>query len=238
MTGRLPRIVVVLVLVGAVPALLRSEPPGVSRSFKTWSQYLGGADSSQYSALDHINRSTVSRLDVVWRYSSGDSRSYRFNPIVVDGTMFVLAKNNSIVALDALTGTEKWSHPNDGAVGDRGINYWESDDRSDRRLLYLNAGSLTAIDASTGAAIPSFGDQGRVDVRTGLNRDLSKIRRLQTNNPGRIYQDLYRTAHEEATWLFVHAQDELWAKRRTVSWAPYNVAGSKAKVYYWQGPAR
>jgi glucose dehydrogenase len=191
MAARLPRIVVVLVLVGAVPALLRSEPPGVRRSFKTWSQYLGGADSSQYSALERINRSTVSQLDVVWRYPSGDSRSYRFNPIVVDGTMFVLAKNNSIVALDALTGKEKWSHANDGAVGDRGINYWESSDRSDRRLLYLNAGSLTAIDARTGAAISSFGDQGRVDVRAGLNRDLSKIRRLQTNNPGRIYQDLF-----------------------------------------------
>ena len=191
MAARLPRIVVVLVLVGAVPALLRSEPPGVRRSFKAWSQYLGGADSSQYSALDQINKSTVSQLDVVWRYPSGDSRSYRFNPIVVDGTMFVLARNNAIVALDARTGNEKWSHPNDGAVGDRGINYWESSDGSDRRLLYLNAGSLTAIDARTGAAIPSFGDQGRVDVRVGLDRDLSKIRRLQTNNPGRIYQDLF-----------------------------------------------
>ncbi len=191
MAKRLPLIVAVLVLVGAIPALLKSEPSSVRRSFRTWSQYLGGADSSQYSALDQVNKSTVSRLDVVWRYPTADSRSYRFNPIVVDGTMFVLAKNNSIVALDALTGKEKWSHANEGAVGDRGINYWESSDRSERRLLYLNAGSLTAIDARTGAAIPGFGDQGRVDVRVGLNRDLTKIRRLQTNNPGRIYQDLF-----------------------------------------------
>ena len=191
MAKRLPLIVAVLVLVGAIPALLRSEPTGVTRSFKTWSQYLGGADSSQYSALDQINKSTVSQLEVVWRYSTADTRSYRFNPIVVDGTMFVLAKNNAIVALDALTGKERWSHSNDGAVGDRGVNYWESSDRSDRRLLYLNAGSLTAIDARTGAAIPSFGDQGRVDVRVGLHRDLANIRRLQTNNPGRIYQDLF-----------------------------------------------
>ena len=48
------------------------------------------------------------------------------------------------------TGEEKWSHRNEGAVTDRGINYWESADRTDRRLLYLNAGSLTAIDARTG----------------------------------------------------------------------------------------
>jgi len=182
---------VAVLLVASLTALVRSEPSEAGRSFKTWSQYLGGADSSQYSSLDQINKSTVSQLEVAWRYPSSDSRSYRFNPIVVDGTMFVLAKNNSIVALDAVTGQEKWSHPNEGGVGDRGINYWESRDRSDRRLLYLNAGSLTAIDARTGAAITTFGDQGRVDVRTGLNRDLTKIRRLQTNNPGRIYQDLF-----------------------------------------------
>jgi glucose dehydrogenase len=182
---------VAILLVASLTALVRTEPAGVTRSFKNWSQYLGGADSSQYSSLDQINKSTVSKLDVAWRYPSGDSRSYRFNPIVVDGTMFVLAKNNSIVALDAVTGQEKWAHPNDGAVSDRGINYWESSDRSDRRLLYLNAGSLTAIDARTGASIPSFGDKGRVDVRIGLHRDLTNIRRLQTNNPGRIYQDLF-----------------------------------------------
>jgi quinoprotein glucose dehydrogenase len=180
-----------LVLAVAVPVLLRSEPSGVDRSFKTWSQYLGGADSSQYSSLDQINKSTVSRLDVVWRYPSADTRSYRFNPLVVDGTMYVLARNNSIVALDPLTGKEKWAHPNEGAVGDRGINYWESRDRSDRRLLYLNGGWLTAIDARTGAAIPSFGNQGRVDVRIGPGRDRTKMRPLQTNNPGRIYQDLF-----------------------------------------------
>jgi len=48
-----------------------------------------------------------------------------------------------------------------------------------------------------------------------------------------IYQELYRQAHDEALWLFVHAQDELWAERRDVNWTPYNVSGSKAKVYYF-----
>ena len=66
--------------------------------------------------------------------------------------------------------------------------------------------------------------QGRTEV------DLEKRRK--------VYQELYRNAHEEAMWLFVHAQDELWAKRKDVSWTPYNVTGSKAKVYYFAGPAR
>jgi quinoprotein glucose dehydrogenase len=180
----------VLLLAAVLPVLLRSQATRATRSFKTWSEYLGGADSSQYSALDQINKSNVASLQAAWTYSTGDTRGYRFNPIVVDGTMYVLAKNNSIVALDPATGTEKWQHRNEGAVTDRGMNYWESSDGSDRRLLYLNAGSLTAVDARTGNIIASFGDNGRVDVRTGLHRDLSRIRPLQTNNPGRIYQNL------------------------------------------------
>jgi quinoprotein glucose dehydrogenase len=181
---------VLLLVAGSAPVFLRSQSPGVTRSFKTWSQFLGGADSSQYSALDQINRSNVARLEVAWTYGTADTRNYRFNPIVVDGTMYVLARNNSIVALDPVTGREKWTHRNEGGVTDRGMNYWTSADGNDRRLLYLNAGSLTALDARTGNMIASFGDNGRTDVRTGLHRDVSRIRPLQTNNPGRIYQNL------------------------------------------------
>ena len=65
---------------------------------------------------------------------------------------------------------------------------------------------------------------GRAEV------DLEKRRRL--------YQELYRIASEESLWLFVHAQDEMWGKRRDVAWTPFNVAGSKAKIYYFAGPAR
>src|SRR6185295_20004189 len=109
-TNQRRSIAAALLLAGSVPALVRSQPRGVNRTFKTWSQYLGGADSSQYSALDQINRSNVARLEVAWRYSTADATSYRFNPLIVDGTMYVLARNNSIVALAPATGQEKWSH--------------------------------------------------------------------------------------------------------------------------------
>ena len=88
--------------------------------------------------------------------------------------MYVLGANRSIVALDAATGKEIWTHRNEGAVGDRGMNYWESKDRSERRLLYMNGGFLTAIDARTGNTIASFGDNGKVDVRVGLHRDVTE----------------------------------------------------------------
>jgi quinate dehydrogenase (quinone) len=158
------------------------------RNFSTWSEYEGGADSSQYSSLKQINKSNVNQLQVAWTYPTGERGNYIFGPIVVDGVMYVLAKDNSFVALDAASGKELWVHPNMGAVGARGVNYWESKDRSDRRLLYINGGYLTAIDARTGKTIDSFGDNGRADLRTGLDREAPRA--LQTSNPGRIFENL------------------------------------------------
>ena len=158
--------------------------------FNTWRQYLGSSDSSQFSSLDQINRKNVAQIQVAWTYSTGDMRTYRFNPIVVDNVMYTLAKNMSLVALNAATGEEIWTHPNQGAIGDRGINYWESADRKDRRLLYINGGFLSAVDAQTGKSIEDFGDKGKVDLRVGLNRDVTGVRPLQTGNPGRIYDNL------------------------------------------------
>jgi glucose dehydrogenase len=116
------------------------------KAHTTWGEYLGGADSNQYSALKQINKSNVKQLDVAWSYAAGEG-TVRYNPIVVDNVMYVLGANRSIVALDAATGKEIWTHRNEGAVGDRGMNYWENKDRSQRRLLYLIAGFLTSIDA-------------------------------------------------------------------------------------------
>jgi len=160
------------------------------RPFSTWNQYLGGADSSQYSSLSQINKSNVKQLAVAWSYATGDNVQYLFNPLVVDGVMYVQAKNNSLVALDAVSGRELWVHAFQGPVTSRGMNYWESKDRADRRLFTTNGGFLTAIDARTGQTVMSFGDNGRADLRTGLDRDLTDVPPIQTNNPGRIFEDI------------------------------------------------
>src|SRR5688500_10559960 len=113
--------------------------PALAQPYNTWSDYGGTADSAQYSALKQINRANVGKLEVAWTYPTGDNRRYLFNPLVVDGVLYVLAKNNSIVALDAATGKEIWSVTPDSPsriITNRGINYWESKDRSDRRLLF------------------------------------------------------------------------------------------------------
>jgi quinoprotein glucose dehydrogenase len=168
----------------------RSTTGAKPKPYTTWTQYLGGSDSAQFTALDQINRNTVSKLEVAWRYPVGE-RQIVFNPIVVDGVMYVQAKGTAIVALDVATGKELWVHPHEGPIGARGINYWQNADGSDRRLVYLNAGMMTELDARTGAAITSFGENGKVDLRKALDRPESATRALQTSNPGRIFEDLF-----------------------------------------------
>ena len=101
---------------------------------KTWRDYGGGPDSSHYSALTQINKSNVTQLKVAWTFPTGDDHAYLFNPLIVDNTMYVLAKSNSLVALTASTGQEIWIHSNLPGLTTRGIVYWESKDRKDRRL--------------------------------------------------------------------------------------------------------
>jgi len=158
-----------------------------------WRDYGGAPDSAQYSALRQINRANVSRLEVAWTYPTGDTAKYSFNPIMVDGIVYVLAKKNSIVALDARTGKEIWVHSPDppaSLITYRGINYWESKDRSDRRLLFCADHALQAIDARTGKSILSFGTGGRVDLKEGLGRDPKSLKLVQSTTPGRVFENL------------------------------------------------
>jgi quinoprotein glucose dehydrogenase len=171
---------------------IRADEP-VSRSHLSWSDYAGAADGAQYSALRQINRANVSRLRVAWSYPTGDGNEYLFNPIVVDRRMFVLAHNNSIVALDAATGRQLWVHPTGARtrlMTTRGINYWESADRSDRRLLFSVDNFLEEIDAQTGQSIRDFGEAGRDDLREGLGRDPKSLSLVQSMTPGRVFENL------------------------------------------------
>ena len=160
------------------------------QDYKTWKDYGGGPDSSHFVDLTEIDKSNVSRLDVAWTYPTGDSRSYVFNPIVVDNVMYVQARNSSLVALDAATGREIWIHENLPGMATRGIAYWESKDRRDRRLIFAINNYLQAIDARTGKSILTFGKKGLVDLRQGLGRDPKTLPRVQPEAPGRVFENL------------------------------------------------
>ena len=80
----------------AIPAyrtkqVAHAEGEKKAARYTTWSDYLGNADSEQYSALKQINRTNVSQLQQVWFYAAGDNASrYGFNPLVVGNTMIAI----------------------------------------------------------------------------------------------------------------------------------------------------
>src|SRR5690606_36657553 len=109
----------------------------------------------------------------------------RFGPLSANGLLYVTVKDTTIVALDPATGQERWRHEFQGRIGGRGMNYWQSEDGKDKRLIVLNNGVLRQISADNGQPITTFGKNGGVDLREGLGGDISKLRPLQTDNPGR-----------------------------------------------------
>src|SRR5690625_3155571 len=157
---------------------------------RTWRDYGGGPDQSKFVKLEDINKSNVNKLEVAWFYPTKDDNVYQFNPVIVDTVIYVLAKDNSLIALDARTGEEIWIHAHLRGIARRGINYWESEDGQDKRLLFQMNDYLQAIDAETGESITSFGNGGLVDLKQGLDRDPNTISRVQSGTPGKIFENL------------------------------------------------
>jgi quinoprotein glucose dehydrogenase len=170
---------------------------GASFAQTSWKDYLGGPAASHYSPLKQVNAGNVNQLDVAWTYPTGDDVTYTFSPLVIDNIAYVAAKQGSLVAVDASTGKELWIHPFPtangmpsrfgGIAGMRGANYWESKDRTDRRLLVTSVGFIHAIDARTGKLVDSFADHGKLDLKTGLDRG---SRPLGSRTPGRIFENI------------------------------------------------
>lgn len=156
----------------------------------TWTHYGGSPEQSKYFEGTDITKENVNQLKVAWYYPTDDEFPNFSSPLVVDTVMYLVAKNNSLIALNTLTGKEIWIHTGLMGISRRGINYWESKDKKDKRIIFTLNNSLQAIEAVTGKTIESFGNGGYVDMRVGLDREPESIRRMQSMMPGVIFEDL------------------------------------------------
>src|SRR5438874_1591537 len=110
-----------LKLVPATVLLLASTATSSAQQTRTtWKDYLGGPDSSHYSALKQINTGNVNKLEVAWSYPTGDDTSYTFSPLVAGNVAYFAAKQGSLVAVDAATGKELWVYTFPSASGAAG----------------------------------------------------------------------------------------------------------------------
>jgi len=76
-----------------------------------WLTYSGTYKSQRYSHLDQINRTNVSRLRLKWLYDlDSGNEPVEATPIVVGAVMYVTVPPNKVVALEASTGRQIWTH--------------------------------------------------------------------------------------------------------------------------------
>ena len=178
-TRRLVSIVISAVMLGVTAGALSGQG-------REWRDYAGGPDSSRFVAATQITRDNVRQLQVAWTFPGGQTD---FNPLVVRGVVYGRGPEGSFVALDAATGKQLWSHDGVEGFNTRGINYWESKDGKARRLIFSSTNMLQELDALTGETVSSFGRNGRVDLRVGLDRDPSAVNQ-QSRTPGRVFENL------------------------------------------------
>ena len=152
----------------------------------------GGPDNIRYSPLKQITPQNVGRLQVAWKYDSHDEfrdSEMQSNPIVVDGVLYATTPKMRVVALDAATGRERWSfNPHSGApparrMRNRGVTVHQD------RVFVTNNSDLWALDRKTGKPLESFGDNGRVDLRQGLDRPAETLT-VSATSPGVIFEDM------------------------------------------------
>ncbi|MBD2754105.1 outer membrane protein assembly factor BamB family protein [Spirosoma validum] len=164
--------------------------------FTNWSEYLGGPDRNHYSALTQINPDNVKNLQVAWRYSTPDSGQIQTSPIIIDGVLYGVMPNVQAFALDAASGKEIWRYgglKKAGANTSRGVTYWAPKSgetaKDVPRILHAIGPLLYALDAKTGQPIPSFGQDGHIDLHDGLGEQ-AKDKFIVSNTPGTLFEDL------------------------------------------------
>lgn len=171
-----------------------------------WPFYGGDQGGSRYSPLDLIDRSNVAKLQVAWEWKTNEAPMpelkttpgmFEVTPLEIDGVLYLSTPYNRVAALDAASGHEIWSYdpkayadgqpPNGTGFVHRGVGAWR--DGSKLRILVNSRAKLIELDASTGKPIPQFGDNGVVDLVSGL-RWQTDPKQYTNTSPVVIYKDL------------------------------------------------
>jgi quinoprotein glucose dehydrogenase len=178
-----------------------------------WPAYGRDPGGSRFSPLAQINRTNVKNLKVAWIYRTGDlsdgrnarsSSSFQCTPLFVDGTLYLITSFNRVIALDPVTGKERWvfdphidlRRGYDNQLNSRGVSTWLDPQRKDgqpcrRRILFgTNDSRLIALDAATGTPCENFGTKGQVDLASGVNVAVRNPGEYGVTSPPAIIKDL------------------------------------------------
>ena len=175
----------------ALALLAMALPPAaaLAASAADFPVYGGDSDGTRYSRLTQINKSNVAQLQEAWRFET-EVGGLQTQPIVIDGVLYAITPRLKVIALDGATGKSKWTFEPElrGAAASRGLTWWTNG--RERRLLVGLTNWIYALDPDTGRPIPSFGQDGRIDMRENL-RGPAEANNVAATTPGVVYKDLY-----------------------------------------------
>src|SRR5688572_18485803 len=157
-----------------------------ARGDHDWPMYSRDFTGSRFSPLADIHTGNVAHLTQAWSVpltmpagrrgaaaaaaAEGDEGAATGNPqvtpIVIDGVMYLPARGNQVLALDADTGKEIWRYQMPPSVTSdaRGVAYWPGEAGAAPRILLTAGPRLLALDAATGRPATSFGRDGYVEI--------------------------------------------------------------------------
>lgn len=171
--ARSPCFFILIGLIISLPKSLSGADP--QDNYRDWAIYRGDKKANQYSQLDQIHTGNVSQLEVAWEYHHGqpEGPSMYSNPIMVGGLLYFTTPRLNLVAIDAATGAERWvfdpaplrRKPGVFRGRSRGVTYWEDEEGRNARIFLFVRDEVFAVEPSTGGLIPSFGDDGKIDLR-------------------------------------------------------------------------
>tara|TARA_B100000029_G_scaffold516253_2_gene628069 strand:- start:73435 stop:75432 length:1998 start_codon:yes stop_codon:yes gene_type:complete len=161
---------------------------------------------TRYSPLDQINKNNVERLEVGWRWKQdnyGPTPEYYAQtvPIYVDGMLYATAgKRRTAIAIDPSTGETIWTYrPSEDEErwdkaprknSGRGVSFW-TDGNGDNRIILITRGFyLVALNAETGIPVPSFGNQGVVDMMDGWRGETTPVGNIGNTSPPTVVDDV------------------------------------------------
>ena len=174
-----------------------------------WPVYGGDAGGGKYSPLTAINKANVGQLKPAWEWRTGEKANDEFKtfpgtfqatPLMIGQVLYLSTPYNRVVALDPETGRELWAYdpqayrdgqvPNGTGFVHRGVAAWrDAKDGNKLRIIMNSRYRLISLDATTGKPVPSFGDNGVVDLSKGLRWEIDPKHYTNTS-PAVIYKDL------------------------------------------------
>jgi quinoprotein glucose dehydrogenase len=184
----------------ALTATTVAGSPADKKADHDWPMYGGTPQNNHFSPLNQINRKNVKRLHVAWTFDTEESGGLQTSPIEVNGVLYGITPTQKIFAVDAATGKLLWKFDSGikGTQPDRGLSYWS--DGKESRIIVGVMNFVYALDAVTGKPIPTFGKDGRIDLRENLGRNAAE-QSIYLTSPAIIYKDLMIVGGRESETL-------------------------------------